>query len=187
MNQINQSIKNTSMKSFIKANIPMSRVKRAMAGKFPEEKKKIWQKTVSQETRERLKSKKMWQRERAVARTAPIFEEQNFIEMESAQSEINDWMNQYYSCSCDVEDPYDYMICYCDDCGGPPSKYCYNCEGRLYQMYHHKKKEPKIIKEKITQVHPWGKVTIPVEYIVPPIPENVLKEYENDMKRAYYY
>ena len=127
--------------------------------------------------------KKMWQRERAIARAVSIFEEQQFLEQDIAQSILNDWMDQYYSCSCGVEDPYDYMICHCSDCGGPPSKYCYNCEGRLYNHFHGKK-EPSVITQNITQMHPWGLVTISAEYMVPPIPEKTLKEYEEDRKRS---
>ena len=180
---INKSIKQVNMKSITENVTKMTRVKRAMEGKFPEEKKKIWEKTVSQQVKERQMKKKMWQRDRSMARSMPIFEEQKFIELDTAQVQVNEWMDMSYSCSCGVDDPYDYLICHCRDCGGHPSKYCYNCEGRLNQSFHQKKKEPSVIIQNITQMHPWGLVTISAEYMVPPIPAKTVEEYAEDMKQ----
>ncbi len=144
-----------------------NRIKREMKDKYIEEKKKIWQKNISQEKRQRQKEKKLWQRERVDARSKPIFEEQKFIEQDTAQAEINDRYDLYYKCNCK------------NMTWSEMSLYCYNCEGRLHMANLFQEKDKNNMKENVTCLHPWGITKTIAEYSIPEIPTEIQDLYKN--------
>ncbi len=147
-----------------------NRIKREMKDKYVEEKKKIWQKNINQEKRQRQKAKKLWQRERVVSRSEPIFEEQKSIEQDIAQSHINENMDPYFTCNCKN------MGC------SNMSLFCYNCEGRLNMRNMFKEEEQKETKlnEDVSFLFPWGMKNIKAEYVVPKISNETQQLYNQN-------
>lgn len=131
-----------------------ARVQREMKGKFPEEKKKIWKKTVAKEIKQRQMKKKIWKIERKKAREIPIFEEQIINEIDEADTIIEDinYITHSYHHLC-LEQPehicYDYTYWNDYDYNSPishkPRNICENCEKRIYKDYLNDGKILKII------------------------------------------
>lgn len=155
--------------------VQLHRIKREMEGKYIEEKKKIWKKSISQETRERQNKKKIWKKERAFARSVPIFEEQRSIEYDIAQAAINQDYDPYYTCNCK-------KLMYGKSCINS-SAICYNCEGRLHMTIDLKEKEEKSMHTNVVSMHPWGIVKVKAEYYVPPISLKLQNKYKKDYKK----
>jgi hypothetical protein len=155
----------------------MKRVRREMEqARFPEEKKKIWEKTVTKEVKDRQNKKKSWQNERKMARSVPIKEDQQAIEVDTAQQLIDDYFALDYGCNC--SNLYNEYY-YCDYDESPPTM-CYTCEHRLYNTMDLNKKEPRVINMNINCIHPWGNVNMKVEYDVQPVPTKAIEQYKKE-------
>jgi hypothetical protein len=129
---------------------------------------------------EREKVRKIWEQKRANVRKSYINNDQIEQENDAAQLMINEYYDQYYTCNCDSIKENN-VFCYCYDCEDDYDDFCYNCEGRLHKL-EQGIEEPTVIKENMNVKMPWGSVNVQAEYIVPQIPQNTLKKFEQKKK-----